>query len=113
MEMVCIQSSQDGESAACVFGRLRGNDRCGGFALSILAWQLFRGSPFGRLLGILSAILFIFAGYHDVLLVLDVAAMPYLESAAFTGLLVWVILMIRQHHRQSCRPTASEPGVPD
>ena len=79
-----------------------------GFSLSLVGWQLFRGAPFGRLMGLLSVILFVLMGYHSLLLVVDLAAIPLLETAAFLALLIWVVLMVRQHHRLSRRPEVGE-----
>lgn len=79
-----------------------------GFALSLIGWHLFRGAPFGRMMALLSVILFVLMGYHGLLLVVDLRAVPFLETAAFLALLLWVGLMIRQHHRLSRRPEVGE-----
>lgn len=79
-----------------------------GFALSLVGWQIFRGAPFGRLMGFLSVILFVLMSYHGLLLVVDLEAVPFLETLAFVALLLWVVLMIRQHHRMSRRPEVTD-----
>lgn len=72
-----------------------------GFVLSLVGWESFRGAPFGRMMAFLSVVLLVLAGYHVLLLAVGRESIPILESAAFTALLVWVILMIRQHHRMA------------
>lgn len=74
-----------------------------GVGLGAIAWQIFRGSPFGKTMGGLVAILALLAFYHGVLLVVDRHAVPILESVAFTGLLVWVVYTIHIHRRLAPR----------
>lgn len=77
-----------------------------GFVLALLAWEIFRGSPFGVMMAGLAAIMFVLATFHGLLLVLDRLALPALESAAFTALLVWTAGMIYLHQK-----LARKPGV--
>lgn len=74
-----------------------------GFVLALLGYEIFRGAPFGRMIAFLAIILFVLAAYHALLLVIGRESVPILEAAAFTALLLWVVLMIRQHHRMSRR----------
>jgi uncharacterized protein (DUF58 family) len=77
-----------------------------GFALSLVAWRLFRGSPFGRALGILPVFMLLVTVYHPVLLLFPsrVELELALESVAFVLLVVFAALSIRQHRRLSRRP---------
>ena len=79
-----------------------------GFALSLIAWELFRGAPFGRMMGFLSAILFVLTVQHSLHLAFETELTSAVETVAFVALLVWVILMIRQHQRLSRRPEVTE-----
>lgn len=72
-----------------------------GFVLALLGWESFRGSPFGRMILLLAAILLALAVYHVLLLVTGQESVPVVESVAFTVLLIWIGLMIRQHHRMA------------
>lgn len=74
-----------------------------GFVLALLGYEIFRGAPFGRMIAFLAVILFVLAVYHALLLVIGRESVPILEAVAFTALLLWVVLMIRQHHRMAHR----------
>lgn len=78
-----------------------------GFVLALQAWTKFRGTPFGRVLSILPVFMFVLAVYHPILVVfpdyLEVALL--IESAGFASLVVFVVLMLRLHHRMSVRGT--------
>lgn len=76
-----------------------------GFGLALLAWETFRGSPFGRLLAYLAAILFVLGSYHALLLVIGRESILFLESIAFTALLGLVLVMLRLHHSLARKPT--------
>lgn len=83
-----------------------------GFVLGLLAWESFRGSPFGRMLGFLTVILFVLGAYHMLLLVVGQESILYLESIAFTALLGLIMLMLRLHHQLSRKPrTETDHGA--
>lgn len=77
-----------------------------GFVLSLAAWRLFRGSPFGRSLAVLPAFMLLLAVYHPILLLFpgQLEVGMALESAAFALLVVFAALTIRQHRRLSRQP---------
>lgn len=77
-----------------------------GFALSLVAYSQFRGSPFGRSLAVLPAFMLLLAVYHPILLVFPehLALGLALESTAFALLAVFAGLSIRQHRRLSRQP---------
>ncbi len=77
-----------------------------GFTLSLVAWRLFRGSPFGRALGVLPAFMLLITVYHPILLLFPSQAELglALESTAFALLVAFAALTIRQHRRLSRRP---------
>ncbi len=74
-----------------------------GFVLGILTWTKFRGSPFGRVLGIIPIFMLIIAVYHPILILLpaytEIALL--MESLGFALLVVFIALMIRIHRRMS------------
>jgi hypothetical protein len=74
-----------------------------GFVLGLLAWTKFRGSPFGRVLGLIPIFMLIIAVYHPILILFpeytEVALL--MESLGFALLVVFVGLMIRIHRRMS------------
>ncbi len=74
-----------------------------GFVLAVLAWQKFRGTPFGRVLVILPVFMLIIALYHPVLILFPAYAELALivEAVGFLLLVVFVALMIRLHRRMS------------
>lgn len=76
-----------------------------GFVLGLLAWTKFRGSPFGRVLGIIPIFMLILAVYHPLLILVpeytEIALL--MESLGFALLVVFVGLMIRIHRRMSSK----------
>lgn len=77
-----------------------------GLALSLVAWRLFRGSPFGRALGVLPAFMLLITVYHPILLLFPswLELGLALESAAFALLVAFTALTIRHHRRLNRRP---------
>lgn len=70
--------------------------------LALLTWELFRSSPFGRALFTLTVVLAGFTLYHAVLLVLgtdELLATRLIQSAIFTGMAVFIGMVIRSQHR--------------
>lgn len=77
--------------------------------LSLLTWETLRRSPFGRAVFVLSLVLVVFIAYHVVLLVAPPAAgvLAVFKSAMFTGIAVFIGLLVYSQHRLRARP---EPG---
>jgi len=77
-----------------------------GLGLSLVAWTIFRGSPFGRTIGVLSVFMLLLTVYHPLLLLFPSASEMGLamESVAFSLLVVFAGLTVRQHRRLSRRP---------
>lgn len=74
-----------------------------GFTLGVLAWQQFRGAPFGNGLSIVVVFCAGFTGYHVTLLVapdLHHVIAP-LKTASFLTLVGFVWTMLRMHGRMS------------
>lgn len=69
--------------------------------LSLLSWEIFRHSPFGRAVAVLSVFMSIYIIYHGVVLVLHPEPLiaKLLENAAYTGLVVFIAMMIRVQRR--------------
>jgi hypothetical protein len=71
------------------------------FALSVLAWEFFRGSPFGNLVAFLPVLV----AATTLLGVVSIVApetgtlVEFVEAVVYTWLLVFVALMIRLHAR--------------
>lgn len=76
-----------------------------GLVLSLLAWRLFRGSPFGRSMLLLAAFMLMLAIYHPLLLLYPghVPTVLLLESLAFALAAAFGLLTVRQHYRLSRR----------
>lgn len=77
--------------------------------LSLLTWETLRRSPFGRAVFVLSLVLVLFIVYHVVLLVGLPATglLPVFKSAMFTGVTVFIGLLVWSQHRLRS-PPASE-----
>lgn len=75
----------------------------GSVVLSLLAWERFRGSPFGRVMFLLPIGMAAFTAFHALLFFYPKAVILPLETIAFTGILVFVGLMLRLHHQMSRR----------
>lgn len=69
--------------------------------LSLLSWGMFRRSPLGRAILVLSTTMSTFILYH--VLVLGLPNHPFflrlLESLAYTGVAVFVLLMVLSQRR--------------
>lgn len=67
---------------------------------AMLSWEIFRRSAFGRALFILCSLLSIYTVYHGILLSTHTSSLltELLRSALYTGLLLFVGLVIR-HQR--------------
>ena len=80
--------------------------------LSLLTWESLRRSPFGRAVSVLSLVLVVFIAYHVVLLVWPSAPgiVAAFKAAMFTGLAVFIWLLVWSQHRLRSRPTS---GVVD
>lgn len=74
--------------------------------LSLLTWETLRRSPFGRAVFVLSLVLVVFIAYHVVLLVAPPAAgvLAVFKSAMFTGVAVFIGLLVWSQHRLRARP---------
>lgn len=77
-----------------------------GFVLAVLAWQTFRGAPFGRGLAILVPFMASFTLYHAMLLAVPSAPLLTLtvEALAFVFVVIFVGYMARLHYRRLRRP---------
>lgn len=77
-----------------------------GFVLAVLAWKVFEGAPFGRVLAVLIPYMAAFTIYHALLLIDP--GLPLLvlgiESLAFVLILVFVGLMARLHYQRLRTP---------
>ena len=69
--------------------------------LSLLSWEIFRRSPLGRAILVLSSLMSVFILYHVLLLGLQ--AHPLLvrlvESVAYTGVVVFIGAMVLSQRR--------------
>lgn len=77
-----------------------------GFVLAVLAWQTFRGAPFGRGLAILIPFMAAFTIYHALLLAVPTLPLVALivESLAFALVVVFVGYMAQLHYRRLRKP---------
>lgn len=73
----------------------------GAGVLAVLSWQIFRESPFGTMLGVLSVATAAITVYHVVLLAVgpESLAPRLLRSGAYTIVAVFVAVAIRGHRR--------------
>ncbi|MFB6130542.1 MAG: hypothetical protein ABEJ28_06950 [Salinigranum sp.] len=69
--------------------------------LSILSWELFRRSPLGRAIFVLSSTMSVFILYHVLLLGLQAqpSLLRVIESVAYTGVFVFVAAMVLSQRR--------------
>lgn len=81
-------------TVAMVFGTAAG-------VLAVLTWDIFRTSPFGRALALLTVAMATFTLYHGALLVVhgEPLVVRAIESLSFTGLAVFIALVIRLQYR--------------
>lgn len=79
-----------------------------GLPVAVLAWQRFRGAPFGDALAPIPWFMLLLAVYHPLLLVApaQLQAALLLESLAFALLVVFSVQMVRVHRRLSRSPGA-------
>lgn len=88
--------------ASMMFASLVG---AAGFTLSLLAWRLFAGSPFGRAILLLAGFMLMLAVYHPLLILYPERATTVLllESFAFALVATFGVLTAHQHYRLSRR----------
>ena len=75
--------------------------------LSLLTWEALRRSPFGRAVFVLSVVMVLFIVYH-VLLLVSPAPPAYavvFKSALFTGVAVFIWMLVWSHRRMRSRPS--------
>lgn len=79
--------------------------------LSVFSWEIFRRSPLGRAIFVLSASLSMFVLYHVLLLGFqsDPTFLRVIESAAYTFVAAFVGVMVLSQRR--LRKNAKERGV--
>lgn len=67
--------------------------------LAVLSWEIFRESPFGRVIALVSLIMATITIYHVVLLAVgpDRLLLEALRSGAYTIVAVFVLAAIRSH----------------
>lgn len=69
--------------------------------LSVLSWRIFRRSPFGRAVAVLTVFMSLYIFYHGVILAIHPEPWfaKLIEHAAYTGLVVFIAMMIRLQRR--------------
>lgn len=69
--------------------------------LGLLSWEVFHRSAFGRVILVLTVLLWVFTLYHALLLVYTepVPAIELLRSVLYTGVAVFIALMLRMQLR--------------
>ena len=74
--------------------------------LSLLTWETLRRSPFGRAVFVLSLVMVLFIVYHVVLLVSPTAPAyaVVFKSALFTGVAVFIWMLVWSQRRMQSRP---------
>jgi hypothetical protein len=83
-----------------------------GFVLTVFAWHLFKGAPFGRIVALLIPFMAAFTIYHALLLVapnLPLLALT-IESFAFALIVVFVGFMVRLHYQRLRTPQNEVPS---
>lgn len=78
--------------------------------LSLLSWEIFRRSPLGRSILVLSSTMSVFIVYHVLLLGLqtDPVLLKIIESVAYTGVVGFIGAMVLSQHRLRRRATGDE-----
>lgn len=73
----------------------------GAGVLSLLAWEVFRKSPFGRAVLALTITMIVMILYHLILLLFPSTptAAKILKSAMFTGVMIFIWVMVWDQHR--------------
>lgn len=69
--------------------------------LALLTWEILRRSPFGRAVAALSLAMGIFVVYHVLLILLpsELLITKVFKSAMFTGVAIFIGMIIRSQHR--------------
>lgn len=69
--------------------------------LALLSWEIFRESPFGTVVALVTAIMSVITIYHVVLLAVgsETLLLRMLRSTAHTVIAVFVLLAVRSHRR--------------
>ena len=77
--------------------------------LALLSWEIFRESPFGTVIALVTAIMSVITVYHVVLLATgsETFLLRVLRSAVNTVIAVFVLLAVRSHRRLQ----RSDPGA--
>ncbi|MFB6354090.1 MAG: hypothetical protein ABEJ92_08400 [Halobacteriales archaeon] len=80
--------------------------------LSLQTYEFLRRSPFGRAVSVLSLVMLVFIVYHVVLLLFPTPppVATAIKSLLFTGVAVFVGLMIRSQRRMRARAAAGGGG---
>lgn len=84
----------------------------GALVLVALAWEAFRGSPFGDLLALLGVLLGLVTGLSALALVAPgrTLVIELVEAVTYTWLVVFVVMLVRLHGRLSRRPRRGRRG---
>lgn len=79
------------------------------FVLTLLAWEAFRRSPFGNLLGFLAVLLAMFTGMTTLSLLFPEGTMvlELAEAVTYSWLVVFVVMLVRLHDRLARVPRRS------
>lgn len=80
----------------------------GAGVLAVLTWELFRESPFGTVVSLVSVVMSLATVYHVVLLAVGPESLylQVLQSAVYTCIAIFVLVAIREHRRlQGTSPT--------
>ena len=79
--------------------------------LSLLTWETLRRSPFGRAVFVLSIVMVLFIVYHVLLLVSpsSPAFAVVFKSALFTGVGVFIWMLVWSQRRLQSAPEGGEP----
>lgn len=69
--------------------------------LALLSWEIFRESPFGRVIALVTVVMSVITIYHVVLLALgsETFFLRVLRSVVNTVIAVFVLLAVRSHRR--------------
>ena len=73
----------------------------GAGVLALLSWEIFRESPFGTVIGLVSLVMSTITIYHVVLIAVgpESLLLEALRSVAYTIIAVFILLAIRGHRR--------------
>lgn len=69
--------------------------------LAVLTWEIFRESPFGTVVSLVSIVMSLATIYHVVLVAVgpESLLLQVLRSGAYTGIAVFILLAIRGHRQ--------------